>query len=121
VDFIGKAALQEQLRTGLKKRLTCFTLDGKQRPLWGLEAVWDDRFPESPVGYLRRADYGFTLQKGIGYGYVNQMPNDQTSGDTWLKRIEAGTYSIEIMGERVPAQAHLKSVFDPKNLRVRGK
>ena len=46
-------------------------VDGVDRPvpLWGLEAIWrDDRV----VGFLRRAEYGFTLKKSLGYGYVSR-------------------------------------------------
>jgi len=117
-DFIGRAALVEQQRRGIRKRLTCFTLEGKQTPLWGLEAIWDERYPKSPVGYLRVADYGFTIGKSMGYGYVNAMEED--AGPEWVKSIGDGKYSIEVMGQRIPATARLSSTFDPKNLRVHG-
>lgn len=117
-DFIGRKALEEQRQAGIRRRLTCFTLEEKQTPLWGYEAIWDERYPEYPVGYLRRGDYGFTIGKSIGYGYVTAI--DGVGGPEWVKTIKDGDYSIEVMGERFPASPHLTSVFDPKNLRVRG-
>jgi sarcosine dehydrogenase len=120
IDFLGRKALEEQVQSGTQKRLTCFTLEEKQLALWGLEGIWDDRFPEAPVGFLRRADYSFTLNKSIGYGYVNKMGPARPPGSQWTQGIERGKYSIEVMGERVPAQAHLRSLFDPQNLRLKG-
>ena len=37
----------------------------RQTPVWGLETVWRDG---EVVGYLRRGDFGFTLNKSIGVG-----------------------------------------------------
>jgi sarcosine dehydrogenase len=48
-----------------------------QAPLWGLEAIWRD---DQVVGFLRRADYAFTLNKSIGYGYIRQ-PDSQNGGN----------------------------------------
>jgi glycine cleavage system aminomethyltransferase T len=109
----------------LKKRLFCLTLEGKKQngqlppALFGLEAIWNDTI-DKPVGYLRRAEYAFTLEKGIGYGYIHQnlMPDQNLlDGKAVLKNNE---FSIEIMGKKYPAVCYLRSPFDPKNLRVQG-
>lgn len=36
-------------------------------PMFGLEAIFRNGVP---VGHLRRADYGFFIDKTIGYGYI---------------------------------------------------
>lgn len=36
-------------------------------PMFGLEAIFRNGLP---VGHLRRSDYGFFIDKTIGYGYV---------------------------------------------------
>jgi len=123
IDFLGRKALVSQKTTRkLNKRLFCFTLDGVvgklPQPLFGLETIWDDSLGK-PVGYLRRAEYGYSLQKGIGYGYIHQnMVKTVNLRDT--SRILEHDYSLEIMGNKVPAAIHTKSPFDPNNLRIQG-
>lgn len=36
-------------------------------PMFGLEAIFRNG---TPVGHLRRSDYGFFVDKTIGYGYI---------------------------------------------------
>nr|CAG4649939.1 EOG090X014D [Sida crystallina] len=112
VDFLGRRRLEEKRKSGLAKRLACFTID-HQVPLWGLEAVWRD---DQVVGFLRRAEYGFTLAKSLGYGYVRR-PDGQPVTAEFLR---TGNYSIESMGVKYPAQIHLKTPFDPQNQRIHG-
>ena len=59
-------------------------------PLWGLEAIWRD---DQVVGFLRRADYAFTLNKSIGYGYIRRPDGLPVTTDFLL----SGHYSIESM------------------------
>lgn len=68
------------------------------------------------VGYFRRADHAFALNKGIGYGYV-QKSDGSTVTNAYLKE---GEYTVERMGEIYPAQIHLKTPFDPSNNRIKG-
>jgi len=46
-------------------------------------------------------------------GYV-----DHEEGVT-VDFIKSGKFEIQVAGERIPAQASLRSMYDPKNLRVR--
>ncbi|KAG8194546.1 hypothetical protein JTE90_013293 [Oedothorax gibbosus] len=110
--FLGRSALEEQKKTGLRKRLACFTID-EHIPLWGLEVIYRDGII---VGFLRRAEYGFAIGKSIGYGYVSRPDGDVVS----LDYLKSGTYELESMGIRYPAVYHAKSPFDPYNLRVKG-
>ena len=80
----------------------------------GLEAIYRDGVA---VGFLRRAEYAFTLDKSIAYGYVrHHEPGHPVTADY----IRTGQYHIEHLGEAVPARAHLKTPFDPENKRVKG-
>ena len=83
-------------------------------PLHGLETIWRDG---QPVGFLRRADFAFSLNRSIGYGYVLAPSRGAPVTKDWLL---AGQYSLEHMGKVVPAKIHLQSPFDPKNKRVKG-
>lgn len=130
VPFLGRDSLERQKPGGLMKRLCCFTVDKSvfskshfvcncnifscsHQALYGLEGIWRDGVC---VGYLRRADYGYWLRKTIGYGYVSD-PNGIAVNHQFLRD---GEYTIEVMGDTVPATLHLQSPFDPKNSRIKG-
>ncbi|KAM7092717.1 sarcosine dehydrogenase, mitochondrial isoform 4-T8 [Molossus nigricans] len=110
--FLGREALEKQRAEGLRRRLVCFTVDEKV-PMFGLEAIWRDG---QAVGHIRRADFGFTIDKTLAYGYVR----DPSGGPVSLDFVKSGSYSLERMGVTYPAQAHVKSPFDPDNKRVKG-
>lgn len=112
VDFLGREALQRQREAGLRRRLVCFTVDEKV-PMFGLEAIWRDG---QVVGHVRRADFGFAIDKTVAYGYIRDPSGGPVSPDF----VKSGDFSLERMGEVYPARAHLKSPFDPDNKRVKG-
>ena len=82
-------------------------------PLHGLEAIYRDRVA---VGFLRRADYGFAIDKSIAYGYIYHHEGRPVTTDY----IKTGHYSIEHLGDVIPARVHLRTPFDPENKRVKG-
>jgi len=82
-------------------------------PLHGLEAIYRDGVP---VGFLRRADFAFTLDKSIAYGYVRHHEGLPVTTDY----IRTGQYHIEHLSEAIPARVHLKTPFDPEHKRVKG-
>lgn len=43
------------------------SLSTRKVPMFGLEAIFRNGVP---VGHLRRSDYGFFIDKTIGYGYI---------------------------------------------------
>ncbi|XP_015427856.1 PREDICTED: sarcosine dehydrogenase, mitochondrial [Myotis davidii] len=88
------------------------TVDEKV-PMFGLEAIWRDG---QVVGHVRRADFGFTIDKTLAYGYIRDPSGGPVSPDF----VKSGDYSLERMGVAYPARAHLKSPFDPDNKRVKG-
>ncbi|XP_039618685.1 sarcosine dehydrogenase, mitochondrial [Polypterus senegalus] len=110
--FLGREALEAQKARGLHRRLLCFTIEEKI-PMFGLEAVFRNG---KPVGHLRRADFGFAINKTIGYGYIRDPEGGIVSPDF----VKSGEYTLERMGVVYPATAYLKSPFDPENKRVRG-
>ena len=65
------------------------------------------------VGWLGSAGYGYTVGRSIGYGYVR----DPAGVDR--DYVLAGSYELEVAGERVPASVFLEPPYDPKGLRVR--
>ncbi|XP_032334743.1 sarcosine dehydrogenase, mitochondrial isoform X2 [Camelus ferus] len=112
IPFLGREALERQQAEGLRRRLVCFTVDEKV-PMFGLEAIWRDG---QVVGHVRRADFGFTVGKTLAYGYIR----DPSGGPVSLDFVKSGDYALERMGVTYPAQAHLKSPFDPDSRRLKG-
>ncbi|CAH0561302.1 unnamed protein product [Brassicogethes aeneus] len=112
-SYLGKQHVEKMKQEGVKKRRSFFTLDANV-PLYGIETIWRD---DEIVGYIRRAEYGFSLDCSIGIGYV-EHPKNQVLTKEFLR---SGKYSIEVRNKKYPATFHMKSPFDPKNLRVKGK
>ncbi|XP_025117844.1 sarcosine dehydrogenase, mitochondrial isoform X3 [Bubalus bubalis] len=112
IPFLGREALEKQRAEGLRRRLVGFTVDEKV-PMFGLEAIWRNG---QVVGHVRRADFGFTINKTLAYGYIR----DPSGGPVSLDFVKSGDYALERMGVTHAAQAHLKSPFDPDNKRVKG-
>lgn len=80
--------------------------------LFGQEAIFRNG---EPVGYLRRGDYGYFLDKSIGIGYVKNRGSVVTKD-----YLENGDYEIEVMGKRYTATVHTRSPFDPTGQRILG-
>ncbi|XP_029024768.1 sarcosine dehydrogenase, mitochondrial [Betta splendens] len=112
VPFQGRDRLEKQKEEGLRRRIVCFTIDEKV-PMFGLEAIFRNGVP---VGHLRRADYGFFIDKTIGYGYIRNPDGGVVNADF----IKSGHFTLERMGVTFKAKAHLKTPFDPENQRVKG-
>ena len=117
-DFIGKDALEEQNKDGVFKRLVQFHLDDfdKEEGIWpwGGESVYrNGKF----VGTVTSSAYGFTLQKMVALGFVENR-------DTLGKQIPVGAdwindknvqWEIDIAGDKIPVSVHL---HPPKKPRV---
>ncbi len=109
--FIGRDALLRHKESGqLKYRMVLFLLDDPEPLLYGNEIIY--RSGEI-VGYLQTGSYGFTLGGAMGMGFVHH------EGGATNEFINSGTYEIDIAGERYPAKASLRPLYDPKNERVR--
>ena len=65
------------------------------------------------VGYLTSGNYGHSLGGSVGLGYVRS--EERVSADF----VAAGSWEIDVAGERIPANASLRAQYDPKGERVR--
>lgn len=111
-DFLGRSALENLRKQGAFKKKVCLTVDDRDVCLIGMETIYRNG---QVVGYVRRADYGFYIEKPMAYGYIQRF--DEKVTNAWLKD---GTYELESMGKKIPANLHLKTPFDPENRRVQG-
>ncbi|KAG1680638.1 Sarcosine dehydrogenase, mitochondrial [Nymphon striatum] len=112
IDFLGRNALVQQKKDGLQRKLACFTVD-EYVPLVGMEIIYRN---DETVGFVRRADYAFALGKSMCYGYIAKPDKSKITND-YLKE---GDYKLESYGKIYTAKLHLKSLFDPKNERIKG-
>lgn len=109
--FIGREALLQQKTSGvLTSRLVQFLLDDPDPLLYGGEPVYRDG---QRVGYVRTGGYGHTLGASVGLGAV------QNSTGASAAFINAGSYQLEIAGERYSARSSLRPFYDPENRRAR--
>ena len=106
--FMGREALEQQRADGLGKLLACFSVD-PEIVLLGRETIYRDGVP---VGWLGSGGFGYTVGRGIGYGYVRHPGIDRD----WLL---AGDYQLEVATERVAARLHLEPLYDPRASRIR--
>ncbi len=108
--FIGREALLRQKETRVKKRLVQFLLEDAEPLLHHNEPIWRDGVL---VGYITSGMYGHTLGAAVGLGYVSDP------GGVDAAFVRAGRYEIEVAGERIPAKASLRPLYDPKSEKVR--
>lgn len=89
-DFIGKKALLEAKKEGIKQRLIPFYLEGKGVPRQGYKIF--DESGEKEIGKVTSGTSSPSLKKGIGMGYVlkDWFPKDSK-------------ITIEIRNKKVPA------------------
>jgi 4-methylaminobutanoate oxidase (formaldehyde-forming) len=108
--FLGQDALLSQQERGVTKRLVQFMLEDSGPLLYHNEPIYRDG---EMAGFLTSGNYGHALGAAIGLGYVRN--EDGVSRDYVL----SGRYEIEVAGERFPARASLRPLYDPKNERIR--
>ena len=108
--FTGREALVRQREQGLTQRLVQFVLDDPEPLLFGGELILRDG---QSVGEVTSAAYGHTLGRAVALGWVRD------AGGVDRATIEAGTYELDVGGERFAATAHLESPYDPKGARIR--
>ena len=109
--FVGRDALRVQYdQRPYTTRLVQFLLTDPEPLLHGEEPIL---LGGDVAGYIRSGAYGHTLGGAMGFGYV-EHPDGVTA-----ELVANGDFEIVVAGERFPARASLRSMYDPKNERVR--
>jgi 4-methylaminobutanoate oxidase (formaldehyde-forming) len=110
VVFQGREALAAQAQKPLPRLLAGFTTE-PDVVLLGRETITRDG---KRVGWLASGGFGYTLQRGIGYGYVRDAEKGVTRDF-----VLSGKYELEVAGERVPAMVFLDPPYDPSGARIK--
>ena len=105
-EFQGKEALERIRDEGPAKRLAAITLDDPRAVVLGKEPIWHG---DGVVSYVTSANYGFSIGRGIVYGY---MPSAIAQEGTPVE--------VEYFGERIAATVAADPLFDPKGARLKG-
>ncbi len=110
--FLGMEKVQALREQGPQpRRLVQFLLDDPQPLMYHAEPIYRDG---GFAGYTSSAMYGYTLGGSVALGYVNNE-----DGVT-AEYLASGQFEIEVEGQRCRAQASLRPLYDPGNLRSRG-
>jgi len=104
-EFVGKAALLEQIERGPRKSFVNMIVDCDIAPAHGGDGVYRG---EHQVGSVTSAGYGHRVNKNLAFAFVE--PDAATIGCE---------LEIEILGERYPARVCEECLYDPANERVR--
>jgi glycine cleavage system aminomethyltransferase T/glycine/D-amino acid oxidase-like deaminating enzyme len=108
--FAGREALLEQRASGPTRRLVLLTLAEPDALLLKDEPVYRDG---RLVGWTTSGGLGHTIGRPVAMGYVR---SPEGVGDAALL---AGRYEIEVAGDRLAAELHLRPPYDPAGERVR--
>ena len=104
-DFQGHEALEAIRARGSAEKLVPMVFDDPRTVVMGKEPIWaGDRV----VGYVTSANYGYSIGRGIAYGY---LPVDLAAEGTPVE--------IEYFGERHGAIVSVEPLWDPKGERLR--
>ncbi len=110
LDFLGRAAAEEQSHRRPRKLMAGFTVEDPEVVLLGRETILRDG---AFAGYLTSGGFGYTLGKPIGYGYVR---NGAGVDEDYLA---SGSYELVVATKRVRAEVHLKPLYDPTGGKVK--
>jgi glycine cleavage system T protein len=108
-DFLGRDAVLHKKEAGLVRRLVQFRLADPEPLLFHNEAIVRDG---KIIATVTSGNYGHHLGGAVALGYV------PCPGETEAE-VLGSSYEIEIAGERFPAEASLRPMYDPKGQRVR--
>lgn len=104
-DFIGKAALLEQLKRGHRKLFVTMEIDCDKSPAHSGDPVFA---ADKQVGTVSSAGYGHRVNKNLAYAFVEPTFAALTTN------LEVG-----ILGQRYAARVTEDCLYDPENKKVK--
>jgi dimethylglycine dehydrogenase len=108
-DFIGRAAVEEEMKIGPSRKLVMFVVDplpDEPADVIGDEPIWHG---DKVIGWITSGGYAHYSGVSLALGYI---PAE-------LAVAGATGFEIEIIGHRRPAKLQLEPVLDPSGSRMR--
>ena len=103
--FLGRDALVEARESGLSQKLCCMTFDDASKVVMGNEPILIDG---KPTGFVTSANYGYSIGRGIAYGYLP------------IEHAEVGAkVQIEYFGELLDATVSREPLYDPEMVKLK--
>ena len=103
--FLGRDALVEAREAGLSKKLCCMTIDDPSKVVMGNEPILIDG---RPMGFVTSANYGYSIGRGVAYGYLP------------IEHAEVGSkVQIEYFGELLDATVSREPLYDPEMVKLK--
>ena len=109
VDFIGRAAVENARRDGVRRKLASFVLRDPEVMLWGGELILHDG---EPAGQVTSAAWGESLGACVALGYVQGVP-------ATADHVKSGNYQLSIGGALADASVHLRPPYDPAGEKIK--
>ncbi|GAA6192254.1 FAD-dependent oxidoreductase [Phaeobacter sp. NW0010-22] len=106
VDFIGRAAAEEERANGTDRKLVAFEVDANDADVNAYEPIW---LEGKVVGFCTSGGYSHYAQKSIAQGF---LPTDRIADGLEVE--------IEILGEMRQARVISTPLFDVDGARMRG-
>jgi len=103
-DFLGRDALLWAKEQGPTRTLTPLTFDDPCVAVLGKEPILDG---ECTLGYVTSANYGYTVDRSIAYGY---LPLEYA--------VEGTKVQVQYFGRRYPATVAREPLYDPESARL---
>jgi len=104
-DFLGRQALSRSRQQGLSRKLCCMVFDDHNMVAMGSEPV---SVAGVVVGYVTSANYGYSVGRGIAYGYLPITHAD-----------EGTAVEVEYFGELHAATVVAEPLWDPTMERLK--
>lgn len=119
MPFLGRAALEQQRKEGLRRKLVCITLGetDTEHPMHGRETILRDG---ECVGFVRSTAFGFSIGRQIAYGYVDAPGGEPLQPKQFNEWLKAGRWAVDDRGVHREGTLQMKAPFDPENKRVKG-
>ncbi|MEM1273952.1 MAG: FAD-dependent oxidoreductase [Pseudomonadota bacterium] len=104
--FIGKTAARAERDAGGELRLLTFALEAKDADVIGDEPIWQNG---DVVGWVTSGGYAHHSAKSVAMGYVDRRVAHASTD-----------WTIELLGDRIPARRLSAPLFDANAARMRG-
>ena len=103
-NFIGKKALQNRFKDGMKQKLVCLKIDSKNSPAYGGASLIED---DKVIGTITSGEWGHRVNLNLAYAFVNLD-----------KSIEGTRMMLDLLGEMISVEVIPFGIYDPSYSRI---